>query len=160
MARVEELMQKDVSVCREDAPMTEAARIMWEHDCGFVPVVAGDGSGRVVGVITDRDVCMAAYTRGRALPELCVADAMSRGVSFCKPGDSAARAAAEMRASRVRRLPVVDSAGQLLGVLSLADLAHPHDSARKRALGASELADVLEAVSTPRERLALPAHAQ
>ena len=122
MARVGDLMRKDVSACREDQAMNEAARIMWERDCGFVPVVASDDSGKLVGVVTDRDLCMAAYTRGKSLAELCVADAMSRDVRTCTPEDPLSRAETEMRVSRVRRLPVVDEQQHIYGVVTLDDL--------------------------------------
>jgi CBS domain-containing protein len=153
MTRVEDMMQKDVRACRASDSMSEAARIMWERDCGFAPVVASDGSGSVVGVITDRDLCMAAYIHGKSLLDLCVSEAMSTNVRTCAPDDSIAAAEAEMREGRVRRLPVVDAAGQLLGVLSLADLARALAGSRPRGkarITASELADVLDAVSAPR----------
>jgi CBS domain-containing protein len=152
--RVEELMNKDVRACRADDSMNEAARVMWESDCGFVPVVASDGSGRVVGVITDRDVCMASYTRGVSLRELRVSEAMSANVRACSPRDSLSSAEAEMGASRVRRLPVIDAAGQLLGVLSLADIARGLASARARGqkgITASEVGDLLAAVCQRRQ---------
>lgn len=151
--RVDELMQKDVRTCRADDTMNEAARAMWESDCGFVPVVETDGSGRVVGVITDRDICMACYTRGKSLRDLLVSEAMSGDVRVCKPGDSLASAEAEMRSGRVRRLPVVDASGQLLGVLSLADIARGFSSSRARGtkgVTATEVGDLLAAVSEPR----------
>jgi CBS domain-containing protein len=152
MARVEDVMQKNARACHADDAMSEAARIMWERDCGFAPVVASDGNGRVVGVITDRDLCMAAYTRGKSLGELRVAEAMTTDVHTCAPGDSIAAAEATMRAGRVRRLPVVDAGGQLLGVLSLADLARSlsREGRGKARVTAMELAEVLDAVSAPR----------
>lgn len=158
MARVEDVMQKDVRACHADDAMNEAARIMWERDCGFAPVVASDGSGRVVGVITDRDLCMAAYTRGKSLLELRVSEAMSTDLRTCAPGDSTAAAEATMRAGRVRRLPVIDAGGQLLGVLSLADLARSLTGEgwgkAKARVTATELAELLDAVSAPRSAAA------
>ncbi len=151
--RVEELMRKDVRACGPDDSMSDASRIMWERDCGFVPVVEADGAGRVVGVITDRDVCMAAYTRGRAPAEMRVREAMSSRVSTCAPADSIAAAEAEMRAAHVRRLPVVDAAGQLLGVLSLADLARGYARMRasgRKGLTAAELGEALAEICEPR----------
>ncbi|MFI5315313.1 MAG: CBS domain-containing protein [Myxococcota bacterium] len=152
--RVEDLMNKDVRACKADDSMNEAARVMWEIDCGFVPVVAADGSGRVVGVITDRDVCMASYTRGVSLHELRVSEAMSASVRACSPGDSLSSAEAEMGAGRVRRLPVVDAAGQLLGILSLADIARRLATSRahgRKEITASEVGDLLAAVCQPRQ---------
>jgi CBS domain-containing protein len=151
--RVGELMQKEARSCRADDTMNEAARIMWESDCGFVPVVAEDGTGRVVGVITDRDVCMASYTRGKPLHDLRVSDAMSSTVRACSPNDSLTSAETEMRTGRVRRLPVLDGSGQLLGVLSLADIAHGFTKLRAtghKGITASELGELVAAVCEPR----------
>ncbi len=158
--RVDEVMRKDVRTCTPDDPMNEAARIMWEADCGFVPVVE-PGDGQVVGVITDRDACMATYTRGRPLTELHVRDAMSANVRACKPDDSLGTAESAMRAAHVRRLPVVDSAGHLQGVLSLADLARGY--ARLRASGqkgitATELGELLAEITEPRQIPATTSH--
>lgn len=151
--RVEELMNKDVRACTPDDSVNEAARIMWEADCGFVPVV-DPGTRAVVGVITDRDACMAAYTRGRPLAELRVRDAMSTHVRSCAPGDSLGAAESAMRAAHVRRLPVVDAAGQLQGVLSLADLARGYGRLRasgQRGINATELGELLAEISEPRQ---------
>jgi len=152
--RVEELMHKGVRVCRPDEAMTEAARIMWEADCGCVPVVSGAGDGRLVGIVTDRDLCMAAYTRGKPLAELCVRDAMSRDVRSCAPGDTLAAAAGAMRAAQVRRLPVVDAAGQLLGIVSLSDVAREFTRLRargKKGISAVELGELLAGICEPRQ---------
>ena len=151
--RVEQLMSKDVSSCDAEDPLNEAAAIMWERDCGAVPVVARSSEGRVVAMITDRDVCMAAYTTGRPLAGLHVYDAMSRALHTCTPGDTVADAEAIMRENQVRRLPVVDDAGNLAGILSLADLARAAEQQRgKRSpqIGEKEVTRLLEAISSPR----------
>jgi CBS domain-containing protein len=96
---------------------------MWDGDCGCVPVTSDDGSNRVLGIITDRDLCMASYTNGSRLGEVRVEEVMSRELQSCGPDTSFAEAQALMAASGVRRLPVVDESGQILGLLSLADLA-------------------------------------
>jgi len=152
--RVEELMQKDVRVCRADDVMTEAARIMWEADCGSVPVIGGDERGSLVGIITDRDVCMAAYTRGKPLADLRVADAMSGDVRTCGPGDELSAAAGTMRAAQIRRLPVVDAAGQLLGIVSLSDIAREFTRQRARGrkgVSAVEVGELLAGICEPRQ---------
>jgi CBS domain-containing protein len=120
--KVELLMTKDPRTCTADDALAAAARTMWEHDCGCVPVVAGPGSYQVVGIVTDRDVCMAAYTQGRPLWEIPVRAAMSSEVWTCHPGDTLKDALRVMRHRRVRRLPVVDGQGHLLGLLSLTDV--------------------------------------
>jgi CBS domain-containing protein len=152
--RVEELMQKDVRVCRADDAMTEAARIMWEADCGSVPVISGQGRGELVGIITDRDVCMAAYTRGKPLTDLRVAEAMSKDVRTCGPGDELSAAAGAMRAAQIRRLPVVDASSQLLGIVSLSDIAREFSRQRARggkAISAVEVGELLAGICEPRK---------
>jgi len=151
--RVEQLMSKDVSSCDAEDLLNEAAAIMWERDCGGVPVVARASEGRVVAMITDRDVCMAAYTTGRPLAALRVRDAMSRQLHTCKPGDPVADAEAIMRDNQVRRLPVVDDAGNLAGILSVADLARAAESQRGKRqpqIGEKEVTRLIDAISAPR----------
>jgi CBS domain-containing protein len=121
-ATVADVMSRDVATCSPDAMLAEAARIMWDRDCGFVPVTDA-ASGTLRGVVTDRDACMASLTQGRALRDLPVRTAMARSVVTASPEDSLVRAHVLMRERRVRRLPVVDSRGRVVGVLSLNDIA-------------------------------------
>lgn len=117
----EDLMTRDVVTCRAEDSAGHAARLMWEHDCGVIPVV--DAEGRPVAMVTDRDLCMAGYTTGRSLFDIRVESAMSKGVRACRTTDSIGAAETSMRQARVRRLPVVDSNNRLVGMLSLSDLA-------------------------------------
>lgn len=118
---VRDLMTSPAITCNAQDSLETAARLLWEHDCGFLPVV--DRGGRVGATITDRDICMAAYTQGRRLSDMRVADSMSKTIVACKPDDDVATAVQHMRSNRVRRLPVVDDDGRACGVLSLNDLA-------------------------------------
>ena len=152
--KVEQLMMKNAGACRPESTLDDAARIMWERDCGFVPVIESERSAKVVGVITDRDACMAAYTRGAGLKDLRVADAMAKVVWSCAPSDSIEEAERRMTEARVRRLPVVDDGGQLLGVLSLADIAREAFQERTRSKPEVKQADVgglLGSVCQPRQ---------
>jgi CBS domain-containing protein len=101
--------------------VNRAAQIMWEADVGCVPVV--DAENRVVGMITDRDIAMAAYTQGRALEAISVESAMATQVYTCSPGDDVSSAEERMQKFQVRRLPVVDSAAKLVGIVSMNDIA-------------------------------------
>ncbi len=83
--KIEQLMTKEVRTCPPESGLNEAARIMWEHDCGCVPIVAADRSGRLAGILTDRDVCMAAYTQGKPLAEIRASEVMSDEVVTCQP---------------------------------------------------------------------------
>lgn len=150
--KIEQLMTKNVRACIADDALAIPARIMWEQDCGCVPVVASDGSGLVVGMLTDRDICMAALTQGGRLEEMRVGSAMSTNLRTCRPSHTLGEAQELMSRAQVRRLPVVDSAGQLLGMISLADIASGSaglHAGSKKAIPKREVADTLAAISRP-----------
>jgi CBS domain-containing protein len=118
--KVKELMTKDVKACTEDTDLATVVKMMWDADCGIVPVV--DGEGRVTGVITDRDICVAAATRRLDPASIHVNDAMSRHVATCSE-DADPRSALEvLKERRIRRLPVVNRQNRLVGILSVNDL--------------------------------------
>ena len=151
--RIEQLMTKEVATCGPEDSLNRAAQIMWEHDCGFVPVVEPGGSRRGLGVLTDRDACMAAYTHGQSLLQIRVKDVMSRKVRSCKPTDDVAKADATMREARIHRLPVVDESNQLLGVISLADLARQAGrevASRHPEISAAAIGETLAMIRQPR----------
>ena len=153
--RVEQLMTKQVKSCGVDDTLDRAAKLMWDHDCGCLPVCAGDSVNRVVGVITDRDICMSALFKGRPLHDLRVADAMGRQLLVCRAGDSLAEVERTLRQERVRRLPVVDEQGALIGMIALADLAR--EAARvsttgKQEITEMEVSDTLAAICQPASR--------
>lgn len=145
--KVEQLMRRPVRTCQREDSLDRVAQIMWEADCGCVPVV--DGEGRLVAVITDRDICMAAHFQGAALYALKVEDAMSRNIFACKPQDSIADAEGLMRSNQVRRIPVVDENNRPVGILSLNDLAleaGAEADSKKREVTLNEVGRTLEAV--------------
>jgi CBS domain-containing protein len=151
--RVEQVMTKTVATCSPGGTLNDAARAMWERDCGFVPVTESDGSGRVVGIVTDRDACMAAYTRGQALAQIRIGDVMSTGVRSCKPSDEIAEAETVMRRAQIHRLPVIDDAGRLVGVISLADIACEaarESGTSRRDVTPTEIGETLAEIRKPR----------
>ncbi|HJV21702.1 MAG TPA: CBS domain-containing protein [Holophagaceae bacterium] len=117
---VRDLCTRTPVSCRVDANLSEVAGLMWEHDCGLIPVL--DEAGKVIGVITDRDICMALATRNVRASALQAREVMAAPVHTVHPEDSLSLAMRYMRQYQVRRLPVVDGLGRLLGVLSLNDL--------------------------------------
>src|SRR5512146_1461988 len=119
--KVEQIMNRAVETCHPQDSLNKAAQIMWDEPCGAVPVV--DDQQKPVGFLTDRDVCMAAYTQGKRLEELRVETAMARKVVSCSGEDDLESAVGLMRQYRTRRLPVIDRNGALVGLLSLDDLA-------------------------------------
>jgi CBS domain-containing protein len=128
---VGELLTHPAVTCRATDSLATAAQRMWDHDCGALPVV-GEGDG-LVGIITDRDICMATLLQGRAPHEIPVETAMARHVVSVRPDHHLADAEELMISHRVRRLPVVGHDGRVVGILSLDDLA------RHAALPASHL---------------------
>lgn len=147
---VRDAMSAKVHTCGADDSLARAAQAMWDADCGCLPVV-GDGN-RLVGVITDRDICMSALFGGSTLRVLTVGDAMSKTVHSCRADDPLTVAEHLMRTHQIRRLPVVDAEEQVVGILSLNDIARAFG--RERASGgvtADEVADTLCGVCQPWE---------
>jgi len=142
--RVKQLMTSNVKSCRENTDLATAARLMWEGDCGVVPVV--DNEGRVAGVVTDRDICIAAATRAMRPSDIRVADVMSRDVATCSQDSDVRTALMLLKERRVRRLPVVDQNERLAGILSLNDLVSRAECQRGSEVPGEEFLDVLKAI--------------
>ena len=152
--KVEHLLTKTVACCLPDEATNEAVRIMWERDCGFVPVVESRESARVIGVVTDRDICIAAYTKNLPLDQIRLDEVMSTEVRTCRASDDVGDAEQTMRSAQVHRLPVVDDAGQLLGVLSVADVAREtarEARAKHPQVTAREIGETVAAISRARD---------
>lgn len=135
--------------CAQTDSLLVAARLMWAHDVGAVPVV--DGKGKVEGIVTDRDVAMAAMLEGRRLTDLRVSDTMTRHVVTCSPGEDVEDAAERMADRQVRRIPVVDAHDHLVGLLTLNDLASAAGSRRGSGVPAARVASTLQAICRRRE---------
>lgn len=138
--KVKDVMSAEVRTCSPNNDLGRAAQIMWEGDCGIVPVVEPDDY--LVGVVTDRDACMAAYTQGRTLAAVRTGDVMSRQLRTLRPEEDAEAAGAAMGKLRVRRLPVVDGLGRLVELLPGG--SRPRHRAREAPRGAAR-AGVLRA---------------
>ena len=149
--RVDQIMTREISTCRQDDSLERAAQLMWDEDCGCVPVVSGDGTLRIEGLITDRDICMCALFEGKPLQELRVAQAMAKQVLACKASDPVGVAERAMAEGRVRRLPVLDEENSLIGMLSIADLAREaaRGTGSQKAVMESEIRDTLAAICQP-----------
>ena len=145
---VAQVMTHNVECMRPDASLTAASRKMKKLDIGSLPV-CGDND-RLIGMITDRDICMAAYTRGRPLSELAASGAMSTRLFTCRQGDTLRSAMDLMSARQVRRVPVVDDDGKLVGIVSLADLARLSQAPTAHSQEARAwLSGVLAGISEP-----------
>lgn len=152
--KVKDLMAIDVKFCETYNTLNTAAQTMWDNDIGCVPVV--DKDHRVIGMLTDRDVCMAAYIQGSPLAALLVTSAMSKQVFSCAPDDDLTAAEKLMREKQVRRLAVIDARGRLAGVISLNDIAREGEREtemkKTREVSDAEIARVMASVCAPRHR--------
>ena len=146
--RVRDLQTSDVQAVNPDTNLAAAAQIMWECDCGVVPVI--DHDRNLVGMITDRDIAIAATTRSAAPADIPVRDVMSRGQLYsCRPDDDVRAALRTMGERRVRRLPVTDRENHLVGIVSLNDLVRHVTSRSGSDVPGDELIEALQSISTP-----------
>ena len=150
--KVKDVMTTNVSTCFMSDSLAKAAQLMWDHDCGCVPVL--NEHGRVVGMLTDRDICMAVFFQGTPLDQIRISGVMSKQLFVCTSDDDLAAAEKIMSDKKVRRLPVLDKQGRLVGLLSLSDIARRADQEYverlgKRAVTDSEVARLTAAVSRP-----------
>jgi len=122
--KISEVMTAQVVTARPDSPISEVAQTMARIESGAVPVVS---DGKVVGLITDRDIVIRVVAEGLGL-DTAVADVMTEGVETCKEGDNVADAAAQMGSKQIRRLVVLNEQGGLAGILSLGDIAGDYGS--------------------------------
>jgi CBS domain-containing protein len=127
--KVSDVMTANPVVCAPEDNLTKAAYIMWSHDCGIVPVV--DAEGSPVGVITDRDIAIAAASRGRLTADIRASEMNFGPLKSCSPDDDVKDALRRMRKYKIKRLCVIDQSGKLAGILSLSDLLN-HAGGKKR----------------------------
>lgn len=150
---IEPIMSREVHRCRPDDTLNHAALQLWERDCGSLPVCAGDAESQVIGMLTDRDICMAALFQGKPLHELKVADAMSRDIRVAKIDDRLEDVELLMRELKIRRVPVTDESGRLVGIVSLADFARAargHATSRRAGIvSARDVGHTLAAICDP-----------
>ena len=160
--RVEDVMNKAVASCHPDANLAIAAALMWEHNCGQLPVV--NDEGKVSAVITDRDICIALGTRNQRACEVKASDVICRAAVLCKADHDLRSALKTMAAERVRRLPVVDHERVLVGILSLDDVtlqARHHDDTDRPPVSFEDVMNTLRAIyhQGSRSEVHLPAAA-
>ncbi len=146
--KVKDVMTKDVRICGINDNLSIAARTMWMRDCGVLPVV--DEKANLVGVLTDRDICIAACSKDRAPSTIPVSEVVVRKIHSCSTEADIREALEIMRKKHVRRLPVVDATGKLCGILSLDDVALKA-RARPAELSAEDVDITLEAICRRKE---------
>lgn len=117
--RIADVMVRDVTVLSPDATVAEAARVMAELDCGAVTV--GSDRSQIAGIITGRDILLRVVAHGLPV-DTPVGAVMSADVTTCRPEDQVDEVARAMAARQVRRMPVLDADGGLVGLVTLADI--------------------------------------
>jgi CBS domain-containing protein len=128
MMKIQDLMTRNPKFVTPETPVREAARLMKDEDVGIVPVVDNERSLHLVGVITDRDIALRVVAEGRGANTL-VRDVMSAdGLATCPPNADIDDAMDKMAAEQVRRIPIVDERGTLVGVVSQADVVRKADN--------------------------------
>ena len=135
--KISEVMTTDVETIRSDQTAREAASFMLRADAGSIPVCE---NGRVIGIITDRDIAVRGVAEGRG-PDTPVSELMSDGIICAHEDEDVDSVAQKMSEEQVRRLPVVDSDEKLVGIVSLGDLT--------RETSGEAAHEALEGVSAP-----------
>jgi CBS domain-containing protein len=148
--RAKDIMTKDPECCRRDDTAQQAARVMRDRDCGCLPIV--DDAGRVVGIVTDRDLAVRAIASGKD-PDTKLNDLMTPVAACCGPDDDLRDVEKKMAELQVRRIPIVDGGGRCVGIVSQADIAL---ASRGPAVTDSEIALVVEQISQPSGRSRSP----
>jgi CBS domain-containing protein len=143
--RARDLMTKNPACCLTSATAAAAAQLMMEHDTGVLPVVDSHRNKKLLGVVTDRDLALQVVAEGRDPLATAVAETMSQPIIVCSPDDPYERALELMEQHRVRRIPVVDDAGSVVGIIAQADIA-------LRAGDKGKTAQVVAQISQPKAR--------
>jgi len=140
-------MTPDPVSCTPDATAEEAAALMRDNDCGSIPVVENTASNRLVGTVTDRDLAIRGLGTGKG-PDALVRELMTPEPVTCIPEDEVEDLRQVMIEHMVRRVPVVDADGKLVGIVAQADIAREDGAASDREVGR-----IVEAISEPRSDL-------
>jgi CBS domain-containing protein len=143
-------MVRTPAFCAPETNLGEAAAILWNRNCGLLPIV--DSDQRVTGVVTDRDLCIAMGTRNRLPGEITLAQVASKKVYSCRSDETIPSALEIMGRHKVRRLVVVDGQGRLEGILSMDDVvlhAEPTVAGKAPAVPADAVIKALKAIYGP-----------
>jgi CBS domain-containing protein len=148
--RIKDVMTKDPSCCVPSDSAQHAASIMRTEHAGAVPVIQNEQSRRIVGIVTDRDLCMAVVAEGRDPHGVKVEQCMTTKVMSCRPDDALDVATTLMRDNQIRRVPVVGERGELQGIIALADVVE------RGKVKAAQIHEILKQVSAPSDEPSKP----
>jgi CBS domain-containing protein len=155
--KVRDLMTKTAVFSRPETNLAAAGALMWQNDCGALPVVS-DGR-KVTGILTDRDICIALATRDRRSSQLTAGEVATQQAIVCKPEDEIHAAITTMRNERIRRLPVVNDEGGLEGIVSIDDIvlrAKKADGKKKPGVSYGDVVETLQAIYEHRRAVRQP----
>jgi CBS domain-containing protein len=142
--KVKDIMTKSVSACDGQTNLSSAAIMMWDGDCGILPVV--DDKEKVIGVITDRDLSIAMATKNKLPGDILVGEIVEKGnVEACSPDDDVKKTLEKMAEHQIRRLPVVNKEGYVQGMLSMNDVIR-HAQADSRELSDKDVLKALKSI--------------
>ena len=142
--KVKQIMTPDPACCTPDTSVQEAAALMRDNDCGSIPVVENTSSRRLTGTVTDRDLAIRGLAKGKG-PDILIREVMTPDPITCVPEDEVEDLRQVMIEQQVRRVPVVDTDGRLVGIVAQADVAREDGAASDREVGR-----IVEAISEPR----------
>ena len=128
--KAQDIMTKNPSCVTPDARVQEVARMMKNEDVGIIPVVDTESSKKLVGVVTDRDIAIRIVAEGKSSSDSSVRDIMTTGVQTSSPSDNVKDVMALMGREQVRRIPIVDGSGTLVGIVAQADIVLEADDKR------------------------------
>jgi len=144
--QVKDVMRRPPVFCSPEANLADAAQLLFKNACGCLPVVGE--SGHVIGMITDRDICVALGTKNARPTELCVWEAMQHKLFTCSPEDSIHCILKTIRSNKIRRLPVVDRTGLLQGILCLDDIVQrAQPNADKHEISFEDIVQTFRAIT-------------
>jgi CBS domain-containing protein len=148
--KIKHVMTKDPTSCVPSDTTQHAASIMRDEDAGVVPVIENEQSRKVVGIVTDRDLCMNVVAEGRDPRATQVHECMTATVVSCAPQDSVDKATELMRQNQIRRIPVVDEQHRLVGIVAMADIVG------RANVRTTETHETLKTVSAPTKEPSKP----
>jgi|SRR5436190_10745302 len=123
MIKVKEIMTTEPACCTPESTLQQAAQMMIDYDCGEIPVVESFDTYTPVGVITDRDITCRSVGKGLNPLEMQVSECMTTPPILVMPEDTLDRCYQVLEENQIRRVPVVDEAGKICGIVALADIA-------------------------------------
>ena len=149
--KVKDIMMETPYYCQPETNLGSATELMWNANGGFLPVESAEG--KVIGVITDRDICVALGTRNRPAGEVTVAEVLTGKLYSCAPDDDIHMALQTLKEAAVRRLPVISQKGMLVGVLSMDDIllrAEPSSLGKEPELTSDEVVRTFRSITQRR----------